>query len=338
MYQQITIQFSRYLLVTASVILLSACSPKIETEPSVQHQLIEESIVQAQFNHDASQVWLMLNDHLIQIWDTQTFQKIQQIDGSKFSLSFQHADFAGDNTQLLTSAGNTLIWWDLANGAIIKQHPLPEVETYIQITSLAWSTDKHKVAVGYNDGRLMVFDFASNTFSSQHVHDSSITRLHFSDDGTKLLSASLDGNVNYLTSNELQVIKNVAFNNRITSLAVNHNVDTIFVSDALNTQQIIFLNSDKPPVKLHYPQRFKFFREAVFLPDGQHLLTTTSKSPMSIWDINTGKELISWPIEQKSMGSTVYSARISSTNVLSTISSDAVLEKWPLTPLLFEHK
>lgn len=319
-----------------TLLILTGCSKRQTLEPTEQIQLTQLPVSLAQLSSDAALTLLLIDDHLLQVWDNQSQQLIKQIEGSKYQLTFRDALIAPSKRSILSISDTQLNIWQLHSNEVVS-YPLPEFDSFIRVTKALWSSDEQFIALGYNDGSVLLLSLDEQTINRIKLHESSITHLIFNRNLTSLYSASLDGHAKRLELQSKKITVNYELPHRITSLALSQNENWLFVSDALQDQKFIDTRTGEPMLSLSYPQRFKFFRSAQFVAGDEFLLTTSSKEYISLWELASGKEIVSWPVAQLNLGSTVYDVHISDSNVLTTISSDGVLEKWALTPILFDY-
>ncbi|MCG7541002.1 hypothetical protein [Pseudoalteromonas sp. OF7H-1] len=324
-----------YAMIVA-LLILTGCSKRQTLEPTEQIQLTQLPVSLAQLSSDAALTLLLIDDHLLQVWDNQSQQLIKQVEGSKYQLTFRDALIAPSKRSILSISDSQLNIWQLHSNEVVS-YPLPEFDSFIRVTKAQWSSDEQFIALGYNDGSVLLLSLDERIITRINLHESSITHLMFNRSLTSLYSASLDGHAKRLELTSKEVTVDYELPHRITSLALSQNEHWLFVSDALQDQKFIDTRTGQAVLSLSYPQRFKFFRSAQFVADDKFLLTTSSKEYISLWELTSGKEIVSWPITQLNLGSTVYDVHISDSNVLTTISSDGVLEKWALTPILFDY-
>ena len=322
-----------WLIVATAVVI--GCGKKQSFRPTQQLQLTQLPISAAQLSDDGALTLLLIEDHLLQVWDNSTQEIIKQIEGSKFNLYFRAAFIAPSKRSILSVSDQQLTIWQLYSDELTT-YALPQRDSYISVTKVIWSSDENLIMLGYNDGSAQLLNLKQQSLSQLALHESSITELIFSRDLSVVYSASLDGHAKKVDIASKQMLFDYALPHRITSLALSQAEDKLFVSDALADQHIISAENGDNLTSLDYIQRFKFFREATFVADDKYLLTSSSKAHMSLWQVSSGEEIISWPIAQLSLGSTVYDLQLSNSNVLTTISSDGVLERWDLQQILFD--
>ncbi|NKC21261.1 WD40 repeat domain-containing protein [Pseudoalteromonas galatheae] len=319
-----------------ALLLLAGCSKRQTLVPAEQIQLTQLPVSLAQLSSDAALTLLLIDDHLLQVWDNQSQQLIKEIEGSKYQLTFHDALIAPSKRSILSISDTQLNIWQLHSNEVVS-YSLPKFDSFIRVTKALWSSDEELIALGYNDGSVLLLSLDERIITRINLHESSITHLIFNRNLTSLYSASLDGHAKRLELQSKEVTVDYKLPHRITSLALSQNENWLFVSDALQDQKFIDTHTGEQVLSLSYPQRFKFFRGAQFVADDKFLLTTSSKEYISLWELASGKEVVSWPIAQLNLGSTVYDLHISDSNMLTTISSDGVLEKWALTPILFDN-
>ena len=81
--------------------------------PTQQLQLTQLPISAAQLSDDGALTLLLIEDHLLQVWDNSTQEIIKQIEGSKFNLYFRAAFIAPSKRSILSVSDQQLTIWQL---------------------------------------------------------------------------------------------------------------------------------------------------------------------------------------------------------------------------------
>ena len=163
------------------------------------------------------------------------------------------------------------------------------------------------------------------------MHESTVNNISFGTSGRYILTTGLDGKVlkSSIENLEVQFVKE--FKTRISTLVYDGHAQYIFVSDVLDNQNIFDFGSGDSISKLDYSSRFRWFRGGEFM-SRQYLLTTSPKTSISMWKVDTGEEVLSWESKTLSLGSTTLDIKVNDLNVL-TVTSEGVYQHWSVIEL-----
>ncbi|MCG9722572.1 WD40 repeat domain-containing protein [Shewanella sp. Isolate7] len=310
---------------------LSACS---ENQPSQQplslKRLVEDSLVDGLLANDASLAVTLSRGRDLGVW---TLPEGKQ----RFhwpATAFEHPGYQlalSGNKRFLAYAGKRQISLiDLTQGNIQLTWQVNGFNDYASISTLALNQTGIRIAIGMNEGSVILVDLTAQHFSLFKQHDTEVSFLKFGTTDDRLLSAGHDGKVLWWESASGKIIKQFSLPQRITSLAFDEAERRIFFADNLDNHQLQAFDTGEALSQLNYFERYRYFRRALFIHRGDELITATSKQGISRWQVATGKELAHWRLTPFSMGTTVLDM-VSDGQRLITLSSDGALEHWRLS-------
>lgn len=114
-----------YAMIVA-LLILTGCNKRQTLEPTEQIQLTQLPVSLAQLSNDAALTLLLIDDHLLQVWDNQSQQLIKQIEGSKYQLTFRDALIAPSKRSMLSISDTQLNIWQLHSNEVVS-YPLPDL-------------------------------------------------------------------------------------------------------------------------------------------------------------------------------------------------------------------
>ncbi len=110
--------------------------------------------------------------------------------------SILHIKFSPDGSQLLSySSGNQdMCLWEVKSGRLIWKRPISfirKTDEYYTLNAFAWSPDQSLIATGSGNGTVQLWDAKTGQFLWRaDAHSKDVTVVAFSNDGSKLVSAS----------------------------------------------------------------------------------------------------------------------------------------------------
>jgi len=292
------------------------------------HKFIEIGVVDADLSDDATLSALLDINQNISIWDNTSYKTIVEFPSLNFK-ELQYHIALSSNKEVLASAGKKYITiFSVITGKVIASWQVKGFDEDIQITKVLLNDSGDSIYIGLNEGSIVNVDLKYNKRSLHKIHNSSVTKLTMHDNGQSIFSVANDGNVVQWHVYTGEIIWSNEFSNRITSFAHDRFNEKVFVSDALKTQKIINITSSASDISLDYMQRFRFFRQAIFLSNGRKLLTASSKFQLSLWDTQSGREIGYGNVRSYNFGSMILDFAVTKHEDVYSISSDGVLEVW----------
>jgi WD40 repeat protein len=95
-------------------------------------------------------------------------------------------------------------------------------------------------------------------------HEGPVVKMIFSENEETVISAANDGSIVFWWVRSGDVIKEFTLRYRVTSLSFDEKSDKLFAADALDNQFIATQISSPTINNLHFNQRYRYFRQAIF--------------------------------------------------------------------------
>ncbi len=234
-----------------------------------------------------------------------------------------------ENMKTIVAAGKYYVCvMSVTTGDVLASWKINGSSEDAQITAVKLNTNGNKVFIGLNEGSIIMVDIKENKRSFYPKHSSSVRHILLSNNDQFVTSGGFDGNVVQWRVEDGVTLWNIEQKFRITSLAIDDFHNRLFISDALNNQKIFELDSQQTITSLQYYQRNRYFRAARFIDDGSKIIVSSSKFEFSVWDVSSGKELITAHIAAQNMGSTTIDFEGDRRGNIYTISTDGILERF----------
>lgn len=320
------------LFVLFCLVIMFGCSKdsNFQIKEEVVNKLSDKLIYLAQFSDDTSQVALIDEKSDINIWDLTDFQQVFSLSANQTPTSIRAFNYKKEANLLLIAGENRLDFWQTDKKKKLGQLQVFSEEPLARISTLAVSKHGGMIAVGMTDGTVFIYNRNSNTSIKHQIHSSSVSHIIFDRSDRYILTGGLDGKVSKRAVTNLEEQFEKKYKNRLSNLSYDEINSRFFVSDVLKNQEIYNFDSGELISKLEYSARFRWFRESIFLKDMPYLYTTTPKTDISMWHVNTGGEVLAWSTKALSLGSTTLDIQVNGRQVF-TITSEGVFQKWLLS-------
>ena len=277
-------------------------------------------------------------DRTITLWDAASGRKLRALYGHSFTIT--SLAFSPDGHTLASGSGDlTIKLWDLDSGG--------ELRTLAGhadvVNSVAFSPDGHILASGSKDKSIKLWDVASGgELRTLTGHTGAVTSVVFSRDG-RILASGGDGGDHTIK------IWNVADGREVRTLDAH---DFAVSSVAFSPDGLIMASSGGgggDTVKLWNTADWSQMRvlshaygvdTVAFSPDGKTLAANGGGSTINLWDVTTGRELLT--STQKS--DWIRSIAVSPDgHILASGSADSTVKLWDLAtgrglPALVGHQ
>ncbi|QYJ88116.1 WD40 repeat domain-containing protein [Shewanella mesophila] len=312
-------------------LFLSAChdAPPTKT-PQQIHRLVEDTLIDGTLSKDAQLAITLERIRTVTVWNTKTHTPIYRWPAEQFDTPAYLVALSGNNRYVAVAGKQQVSLFDLSNGQLALRWQVSGFDPDSSISTLALNQSGKQLAIGMNEGSIILVNLSSQQLSMFKQHDTEVSHLEFSQFNEHILSAGYDGKVLWWAKGSGAVIKTFSLPQRITSTSFDETNRRLFFADSLDNHRIINPTSNTDITQLDYPERYRYFRKALFIDHGHELITATSKQAIIHWDAKSGKEIQHWDISAFSLGTTVMDMVLDDTGELLTLSSDGGLERWAL--------
>lgn len=320
------------LTVLLCLVIFFGCSREsdFQIKEEVVKKLSGNLIFLAQFSDDSSHVALIDEKRQVKIWELNDFRAVFSLSASQTPTNIRAFYYKKGANLLLIAGENYLDFWQTDSNKKLGQLKVFSNEPLARISSLAVSKHSGMIAVGMTDGTVFIYNRVSNTSIKHQIHSSVVKHIIFGRSDRYILTAGLDGKVSKSSVTNLEKQFEKKYKNRISTLTYDAINSRFFVSDVLKNQEIYNFDSGEFISKLEYSARFRWFRESIFLKNMPYIYTTSPKTDIFMWHINTGDEVLKWSTKALSLGSTTLDIQIDDSQVF-TITSEGVFQKWLLS-------
>lgn len=238
------------------------------------------------------------------------------------------AALSNDQRYLATAGKQTVTLYDVKNNQTSLAWKVYGTVEHASISVLAINDFGDKVVVGLTDGSLSVTDIKSKTRLLYQPHLSEIQFLYFNKLNNKLVTAGVDGRLVVLSLESGIIEQEYQFPARITSLHLDSRTEQLFSSDALSNEIITTLANINATTHLDYIDRYRHFRQALFLNSSQ-IVTSNSKFNLSVWSTQKGHEVASGTIEGHSATASI-SSLAKKDNTIISLTNEGIIQYWPI--------
>lgn len=312
-------------------------APLPQVEAKSLHRYSEDVVLAAAMSDDAATVALLSanrQDTKVQqvaVWNNKTHKLLHRWDKKQLGDDeLTHIAVSGDNKRLAVAGHWTVSMLNVIDGSVITVWDVQGFEQSAIVSKLHLDHTGHHVLVGMSDGAVLSVSLNNGNALRLDHHDNQITTLAYSKGHEFGVSGSSDKNLAYWRSNDGKVIFQQDFRSRITAMAVDNQTSQLFVSDALNSHWIINTSNGEMRTALNYFERFRYFRQAMFIDNGRYLVTSSPKDVMTLWHSATGDEVVSWNIKRFTSEASVWAMALNGAGELVTLSSDGAVQRWDL--------
>lgn len=276
---------------------------------------------------------LLLSSNEIELWDNQTKQQIASWGDNNLAADSYLLHLSQSGEYILSANPKVIQIWkhDIKNslGTLDLTSKLGDAK----ITQISFLHTPNKFIIGASSGDIFFADIQNNDYRVNRSHSGEVTKLLVTDNIEYLYSAGNDGLVVKWDLAQYKPIISKKLPFRITSLGLG-DINTVFISDALNEHIIWDSAQDNVIGQLSYRTQFKWFRQAVLDPKHKWLLTSSPKTQISLWETQDMSVLATWDAEAHSLGSAIEDMVIMKDARLRTLSSDGVLQDWDFLKLV----
>jgi WD40 repeat protein len=324
-------QISRILILAlwGCVVASGGCTEvELNQAPIHVYRLVESSLVDGLLSKDAKLAVTLSRHRELIVWDVQTQQAIYRWQAADFSDVPYLVALSADKQHLAAAGKQQLYLFDLKSGTLELNWHAQGFDPKARISSIGYSHSGTQILLGMNEGSVISVDQSSQTLSLFKQHSTTVSHVEFIASGDRVLSVSHDGNALLWSNSSGKQIRQFSYPHRIVSVSLDEANRRLFIADALDNNMIVDSSSGQVIAHLDYLERYRYFRQALFINNATVLITGTSKQEVISWDARSGRELAHWQLTAFTAGTTLMSMAMDAKGKLLTLSSDGALESW----------
>ncbi|BAJ00729.1 WD40 repeat domain-containing protein [Shewanella violacea] len=307
---------------------IAACQPTaIDTQA-----LITEPSYDASLSLNGQFVIVSTANSAIQVWDLETRQqKYTWIHSESNNDAFDVAispnqDFAASLSR------DSVALWSMLNGSSLGWWSLPSTGQSVAVSNSG------SLLIGLTDGSVMSLMPSASTKTPSLIkflgHSEKVNSVALSADGKLALTGSNDMQAILWHSTTGQPIHRWQFDNRVIKVDLNGSGSLSFIGDSTKIAKIMDNTTGELVSQLNITRRKMNFSAVRFSNRDTLLLTGTPAREVRVWDIKTGQSLANWQVQRtkhaQTKGAVVYSVANLDSNQIRTISSNGLVETWPI--------
>lgn len=316
------------------ILFMFGCGQATDERSIDSFQLTAEPLFSAQFSQDAQWVSVYTSSKTIEIWDIASRAKKLSLPLSSIGEVARAITLANDKQQIFVAGEQRVSVWSVSDGKLRQYYNITGADPLARISSMAVSPNDQHLAIGLNDGSVVLMSFATKQMRLFKPHDAEVAELIWNKQSTEVLSGGLDGIVARWSVKEAKTLMEYHVAKRVTALSADDNFELAFVSDSLSDQHLFSIGSGEKLAELSYSERFRWFRNAYVFADKPYLVTTSSKTQLYVWNKNSGDLLKSYHIDAQDKEALVLALTKKSSTALQSISSEGVIEIWEIPTLV----
>jgi WD40 repeat protein len=198
------------------------------------------------------------------------------------------------------------------------------------INDIAMSAGGNTLLLGFRNGYAAVINVIANTIESHDIHRLDINSVSLSDDGKTAFTGSSDKHAVVWNAQTGEKKHDFVHQSRVNHVVISSDATHAFSIDAIKGRFFWQVESGLKLSELASNKKFLAFNDSVFSSDNKQLLTASPKQKLHLWRVSDGKLLAKWQAMKKKQRSSVLSVAFNDDNTIYSLTSDSVLENWPL--------
>ncbi|WP_076407406.1 WD40 repeat domain-containing protein [Shewanella sp. UCD-KL12] len=309
-------------------LILTACQPK----PLQTSLLVNEPSYDAALSQKGDLALVSTANSGIQLWDlNHQKQLLTLLHGESDNTAFDIA-FSSNQAFAASLSRDSVALWRVADGESLGWWSLPSTGQSVAVS------DNGALLIGLTDGSVMSLKSTSSNKRAPLIkflgHSEKVNSVALSSNGELALSGSNDKQAILWNAHSGQPIHSWKFDNRVIKVNLNTDGSLTFIGDSTNIAKVMDNQTGSKVSQLNITRRKMNFSSARFSNDDSYLLTGTPAREVAVWDVKTGQSLATWQVQRTKhaqiKGAVVYSVANTDQNQIRTISSNGLVETWPM--------
>lgn len=314
----------KILLLLICTFTLFACQPN---EPSVI-QLIKEPSYSAALSSNAEFAMISTANSGVQLWDLNAEELKYTWHNESHQNNVIDTHISPNNQFAATLSKGSVALWKMADGTSLGWWSLPSSGQTLAVAN------NGALLIGLNDGSVMSLDSKEKSLVKFLGHTERVNSVAISTDGRYALSGGNDKQAILWFARTGQPIYQWHFESRVIKVALSKDGSLGFAGDSTNDARIWNNVDGKELTRLNINRRTMNFSTAKFMNQDSQLLTGTPAREIFLWQNETGKKVANWKVKRtkkaKTKGAVVYSVTNNGVQSITSISSNGLVESWPL--------
>lgn len=308
--------------------LLTGCQP----EPLMTRTLITEPSYDASLSQQGEFAIFSTANHGIQLWDieTQTL-KYTWLHGQSNNAAFDVA-LSPNQSFAASLSRDSVALWRIEDGTSLGWWSLPSAGQSVAVSNMG------SLLIGLTDGSVMSLMPKTSSTSPSLIkflgHSEKVNSVSLSADGQLALTGANDKQAILWNPQSGQPLHRWQFDNRVIKVQLTNPGNLSFISDSTNIAKVMDSETGKMLSQLNILRRRMNFSTVRFSKHNTWLLTGTPASEVHVWDVKSGHSLANWQVQRikhaQIKGAVVYSVANQDENTILTISSNGLVETWPV--------
>lgn len=330
----IKIKYLALLIIILATLLATSCSRNYPEPVALSEwKITEQVVIEGELSQSGKFTALLLSDNSLELWSNSAKAKVALWQPNQLELDTYKLNLADSAEHILTASHKKIQTWHTESDEPLGTLDLTAHLGDAKITQIHFWQPPHRFFVGTSAGDVIFADTQSNTYRVHRSHSGEVVKLSLTANGLTLYSAGNDGRAVKWDVTNYNPDTFIDLPYRITSLAVGAD-GVVFISDALKDHILWQSEQDQIIGRFTHNKRFKWFREAIFLSNQNSLITSSPKTELTLWSLESFEVTSLWQAKSLGFGSAIESMVIVKPTVLRTLTSDGVLQDWDLTSLL----
>jgi WD40 repeat protein len=327
--------FTRWTIIAFLFCILKLCSGCSNEKEQLMvakssYRFNEGTVLAVDLSKNGTISAILTADQQISVWHNRTHHLIAQWNKQQLEEEVFHLALSGDRRLLAVGGHWTVTLLNIEDSTVVTSWDVQGFTHSATVSALDVDESANRVLVGMSDGAVLSVNLKSGNALKLDNHTARVTRLGYDASGQYAFSGAIDKKLARWHTGTGELVWQHEFRSRVTTLAFDPAAAKLFVSDALTSHWIVDSASGEKITELNYFERFRYFRQAMFVQQSNYLITSSPKQTMTLWDSASGDELKSWNIAAYTANTTVLAMAKpdNKTSELLTLSADAVLQVW----------
>lgn len=249
---------------------------------------LKETITALAFSPDGNRLYTASEDGVYKIWDV-SVKPFIEVAGAVYYGPVLDATFSPDGQYIINGgmSGYAQVY------GLGKTDRMGQAKTFYgiatsfgegEVNHVLFSPDEKKFAAAIDTGEIIISSMSTNYFH----HDSKIWDVHFSEDGQRIVTSSMDDTAKVWDSKTGEKVLEVTHGSQVLFSSIHPDGNMFATASFDHTAQIWSLPEGNPLLTIKHENAVS---EVRFSPDGKYVGTASIDGTAQIWDLQNRTEL-----------------------------------------------